>query len=199
MAVPPPSPAAHADKAALREALRAARAAHVQAIGKGGERAGAEAAAALLVPHIPPGAIVSVFLAFHDELDPAPLAAALQAAGRRIALPYLTDDTDMVFRGWAEGEALERGPFRMRQPLAAAEVLAPDIIVTPLLGFDRQGGRIGQGKSHYDRAFARHPGARRLGLAWSVQEVEAVPHDPWDVALHAVATEAAFIPMPVDA
>ena len=65
--------------------------------------------------------------------------------------------------------------------------------MTPLVAFDRRGGRIGQGASHYDRAFARFPGARRLGFAWALQEVEAVPHDPWDEGLHAIVTEREWI------
>ena len=47
--------------------------------------------------------------------------------------------------------------------------------------------------AYYDRAFAALPGARRIGYAWSVQEVQLVPLDPWDVPLHAVATEREWI------
>lgn len=199
MAVPPPPagarPAADPAKPALREALFARRAAHVAALGA---QATAEAsrAATLILPHIAPGAVVAVYLAFHDELDPAPLVERLTARGHHLALPALLDDTTMLFRSWSPGEPVERGPFRLRQPLPSAAECAPDIIVTPLVGFDRHGGRIGHGKSHYDRAFVRYAGARRLGLAWDCQEVERLPHDPWDVALHAVATETRFMPMP---
>ena len=81
----------------------------------------------------------------------------------------------------------------LRQPAVTSAECAPDLIVTPLLGFDRRGGRIGYGAGHYDRAFQRFPGARRIGFAWSVQQVDAVPLDPWDVPLHAVVTEREFI------
>jgi 5-formyltetrahydrofolate cyclo-ligase len=53
--------------------------------------------------------------------------------------------------------------------------------------------RLGQGAGFYDRAFARLPAARRIGLAWSAQEADALPADPWDVPLHAVATEKEWI------
>jgi 5-formyltetrahydrofolate cyclo-ligase len=202
MAVPPtPSPgggiAAHPDKPALREALRAARADHVAALGAEGARGAAEAAAALALPHIPAAATVALYLAIHDELDPDALIARLAERGQSLALPALYDATAMDFRRWQPGDPLERGPFRLRQPLATAERVAPDVIFTPVVGFDRHGGRIGQGKSHYDRALVRHPDAHRIGFAWSVQEVpERLPHDPWDVPLHAIVTELAFIPMP---
>lgn len=201
MAVPPLAPTGpgavpgHPDKPVLRAALRAKRAAHVAALGPDGERAGAEAAAAWLLPHLPPGGVVALYLKIQDEIDADPLIRALHARGQPLALPDLADSIQMYFRAWAPGDPLERGPFKLRQPPASAQDRAPEYIVTPLLGFDRRGGRIGQGASHYDRAFARYPGARRIGFAWSAQEVAEVPHDPWDMALHAVVTEREWIPI----
>lgn len=195
MAVPPPpSGALPADpaKPALRAALKARRQAHVAALGEAGARAGAERAAAAALPHLAADLVVGLYLALRYELDPAPLAASLHARGQRIAMPHLDDIRTMRFRAWTPGDPLERGPMRLRQPLPSAPELAPDLIVTPLLGFDRAGNRIGHGAGHYDRAFALFPGARRLGWAWSVQEEAAIPHDPWDVPLHAIVTEQGF-------
>ncbi|NIJ08904.1 5-formyltetrahydrofolate cyclo-ligase [Sphingomonas vulcanisoli] len=176
--------------------LRARRAALFEGLGEQSALREAEATADRLLPHIPPQAIVALYFKIQDEIDPQPLIERLHARGQRLALPHLTDRTTMYFRAWAPGDPLQRAVFKLRQPLATAAEVAPDIIVTPLLGFDRQGGRIGQGASHYDRAFSRFPGARRLGYAWSVQEVEAVPHDPWDIPLHAIATEREWIVVP---
>ena len=191
MAVPPPSP--DPAKIALRAELRARRAAHVAAIGAEAAQAAAEAAANHLLPHIPAGATVSLYLAMHDELDPAPLLDALHTRGHEIALPTLIDRTTMRFLAWAPGDPIEHGPMNLRQPCAEAAERAPDLIITPLTGFDLRGGRIGYGAGHYDRAFQRYPGAHRIGFAWAMQEVEKVPHDPWDVRLHAVATEKEFV------
>ena len=191
MAVPPPS--SDPAKVALRALLRARRTAHVAAIGVQAAKAAAQAAADLLLPHVPEGAAVSLYLAMHDELDPAPLLTALHARGRQIALPTLIDRTTMRFLTWGPGDPIEHGPMGLRQPLPSASELAPDLIVTPLTGFDRHGGRIGYGAGHYDRAFQRYPGAHRIGFAWAMQEVEHVPRDPWDVPLHAVVTEKEFV------
>lgn len=190
MAVPPPSP--DPAKIALRADLRARRADHVAAIGAHAADAAARAAADHVLPHIPGGATVSLYLAMHDELDPAPLLDALHARGHRIALPTLFDRTTMRFLVWQPGDPIEHGPMNLRQPLPNALECAPDLIVTPLTGFDLRGGRIGYGAGHYDRAFQRYPGAHRFGFAWAMQEVERVPNDPWDVRLHAVATERGF-------
>ena len=58
---------------------------------------------------------------------------------------------------------------------------------------DRRGNRLGQGAGQYDRAFAAHPAAWRIGVAWSVQQVDALAPDPWDVPLHAIVTESEWI------
>jgi 5-formyltetrahydrofolate cyclo-ligase len=197
MAVPPPSSfdplALDPAKVRLREQARVARSAHVAAIGTEGARSAAEQAAALLLPHVPERAVVALYLAMHDEIDPAPLADALHRQGNRLALPALYDESAMRFLTWTPGDRVERGPMRLRQPLASATEIAPDLIVTPLVGFDRFGHRIGYGAGHYDRVFQRFPGAHRFGLAFAEQEQVRIPHDPWDVPLHAIVTERAIV------
>jgi len=191
MAVPPPS--SDPAKGALRAALRARRSEHVAALGPSAARAAAEAAAENLLPHVPAGATVSLYLAMHDEIDPEPLADALHARGHALALPALIDRSTMRFLAWQPGDSVELGPMKLRQPPLSTPERAPDLIVTPLTGFDRLGGRIGYGAGHYDRAFQLYPGAHRIGLAWAIQEVETVPHDPWDVRLQAIVTERGFL------
>ena len=94
---------------------------------------------------------------------------------------------------WRAGDPLVGGPSGLLQPASDAAPLVPDMVLVPLIGFDRALHRLGQGAGYYDRACAVLSDARRIGLAWSVQEWPAVPCDPWDVPLHAVATERAWI------
>ena len=172
------------DKKALRAKLRAVRDAF--ALGQ----------APRLEPPSPylqrlhAGVVVASYLPIGGEADPAPLVAAARAAGCTLALPWVRDKASpLVFVRWERGAPLEDGPFGLRQPPRDSGEVAPDLILAPLVGFDRQLNRLGQGAGHYDRAFAAHPDAWRLGLAWSVQEVAALPADPWDVPLDAVLTE----------
>ena len=110
--------------------------------------------------------------------------------GPRQALPFVVDRSAPIrFLAWNPGDSLTTGPFGLRQPEADSPELAPDVILTPLVGFDARLNRLGQGAAHYDRAFARYGDARRVGVAWSVQEVPAIPADIWDVPLHAIITE----------
>ena len=140
---------------------------------------------ALLCPDV----VVATYAPIGNEADPAPLAAAARAAGCRIALPLVVDRaTPLRFLSW-DGEPLAPGPFGIMNPQADAEEVAPSIVLTPLLAFDAALNRLGQGAGHYDRAFAALPLALRIGVAWSAQAIPALPADPWDVPLHAIATE----------
>jgi len=140
------------------------------------------------------GQIVATYCPVGGEADPTVFNTAVLAARCELALPHVTDrTTPLRFLHWPRNGPLVRGPFNLHQPPADAPEVPPDIILTPLVGFDRRGNRLGQGAGHYDRAFARYPHAWRVGLAWSVQEVDALAPDPWDVPLHAVATETEWI------
>ena len=132
-----------------------------------------------------------------SEVDASALLAAVARLGKTLALPWLSSrNATLAFRQWALDEPLETAPFGFQQPLASARPCTPDLILTPLVGFDRALNRLGQGAGHYDRAFAEHPASLRIGLAWSVQECESLSADPWDVPLDAVLTEKEWITSP---
>lgn len=141
-----------------------------------------------------PGQVIAAYRPMGAEVDPALWVEAALHAGATIALPHVVDRAGaMRFLTWADGEELRIGAFGLHQPSPDAPECVPDIILTPLVGFDRRGNRLGQGAGHYDRAFADHSAAWRVGLAWGVQEVAALDPDSWDMPLHAVATESEWI------
>lgn len=115
----------------------------------------------------------------------AGVAAALPCFGAR--------DAEMAFVHWLPGDPVVPGPWRVLQPADASNRETPDLLLCPLLGFNRQGGRIGQGGGHYDRYSAAHPSALRIGIAWSVQEIDAMPLEGHDLPLDAVLTEQEWI------
>ena len=175
-------------KRALRARLRAARDAFVA--GKPAPIAVPDA----FLARLDRGLTVTSYVPIGSETDPSPLARAAVAAGCVLALPHVTVRSEpMRFLAWETEAALEAGPFGLSQPSALAAELRPDIILTPMLAFDAKLDRLGQGAGYYDGAFARFPDAWRVGVAWSVQQVEDLPVDPWDMALHAVVTEQGWI------
>lgn len=182
-------------KSEIRRTLRALRRGFVEDAEQKGDRERLERAVARRVlPHLGAAKRVAAYLTDGQEVDPLPILQALAEQGVATALPHLSDrQAPMRFLRWSPGWPLLMGPFGLRQPPAEAPEVEPELILAPLLGFDRTMGRLGQGAGFYDRAFARHPRARRIGIAWSVQELPEIPVDPWDVPLHAVATELEWI------
>lgn len=132
---------------------------------------------------------VAAYVAWGDEPDVLPALA-----GYPLALPFHRERSEtMDFQRWAPGEALAKGPWSTHQPADEGRPVEPALILCPLLGFDRAGGRLGQGGGHYDRYFATHPHILRIGVGWSVQEVDAIPAESTDARLDAVLTEQEFI------
>ncbi|OHT19809.1 MULTISPECIES: 5-formyltetrahydrofolate cyclo-ligase [Edaphosphingomonas] len=182
-------------KADLRRALRGRRRDFAALLDREGRlREAADALAAQALPHIRDARVIAGYWPIGSEADPRPLLHALHDRGRAVALPRVTTpESPMTFHRWRPGDTLVAGGHGLLQPADGAPALLPDLIVTPLVGFDRRLMRMGQGAGYYDRLFARFPDIRRIGLAWSAQEVEEVPADPWDMPLHAIATEREWI------
>jgi 5-formyltetrahydrofolate cyclo-ligase len=182
-------------KPKLRAELRARRDALVEGLDAGGRNFAFRRAPTPLQGLFASSQVVAGYVAVGSESDPAGLLEQAHAQGATIALPFVERrSVPMRFLQWQPGEPLIVGPYGLSQPdRASAREVAPDLFLAPLLGFDRRLHRLGQGAGFYDRAFARYPEAVRVGVAWSVQEVEMVPDDPWDVPLHAVLTEREWI------
>jgi 5-formyltetrahydrofolate cyclo-ligase len=147
--------------------------------------------------------VAALYHASGFEIDAAPLGEALRAMGWRIALPASeVVDAPVVFRGWGPGEPLAPDAVGIAAPLASAPELRPDIVIAPLIAFDRTGGRLGQGGGYYDRTLAGLRAGPKppafVGLAFSIQEVAHVPMEPHDQRLDAILTEKAFIPVAKD-
>jgi 5-formyltetrahydrofolate cyclo-ligase len=195
MAVPPPL-TGHSAKSDFRQMLREQRDARVSAMTTAARDAAASLCWTFAESACRDARVVAAYLPIGTEMGTAPIIAALHQLSAKIALPRVTSrSSPLQFFAWHPGEPLATGPFGLQQPANNAAEIDPDVILTPLLGFDRVGNRIGYGAGHYDRAFAAHPHARRVGIAWSFQHVPQIPVDPWDVPLHAIATEREWIPL----
>ncbi len=136
---------------------------------------------------------IAAFVPLPGEPDLRPLFPALAAGGARILLPVVgAAGTGLVFRPWREAATMVAGPLGTRHPADGPEE-QPDLVLVPLIAFDRTGNRLGRGGGHYDRTLAALPARRAIGVAWACREVDAVPVGPLDVRLDAIATEAGAI------
>lgn len=166
------------------------------------ERAAAAVAIAArpLPVALSPGAIVSGFSPLKSEINPVPLMRAFAAAGARLALPVVAGKgRPLTMRSWNFGEPLDSGVWGIREPKPEAPEVFPDILIVPLLAFDRAGHRIGYGAGYYDMTIARLRGMKpviALGIAYAAQEIAAVPATPRDSPLDLVLTERETIGFP---
>jgi len=143
------------------------------------------------------GMIVSGFMPLKTEINPLPLMRSFAAQGARLALPAIDGrGKPLIMRAFAFGDELASGQWGIREPKADAPEVAPDILLVPLLAFDRTGHRIGYGAGYYDMTIARLRAMKpvvAVGIAFAAQEIGEVPVTPRDARLDLVLTEREII------
>jgi 5-formyltetrahydrofolate cyclo-ligase len=156
-----------------------------------------QAAARLPLESLPPFEVVAGYVRHGAEISPAAVLARLQTAGAGIALPVtVAADEPLVFRAASPEHEHVADAAGVRAPPDDAEELVPDLLIVPLVAFDRNGGRLGQGGGHFDRTLEALDAKRRvfaIGLAYAGQEVAAVPAEEHDRRLDAILTEKEYI------
>jgi 5-formyltetrahydrofolate cyclo-ligase len=185
------------DTAAVVEQKRKMRASAKQTRAAAYSRIGASAAQKIAAHGIgftgaASGALVSGFSAIGDEIDPLPLMTKLGEQGFELCLPVMQGRGEaLIFRRWAPGDATAETIWGIREPLANAPEVEPDVVLAALLLFDAQGYRLGYGGGHYDRtlrALSEKKAIVSVGLAYDEQKVDSVPHLDYDVPLDWILT-----------
>lgn len=126
------------------------------------------------------------------EPDLRQLNRNLHDAGRRVCLSVTTPlGTPLQFRMWTPDCAMQEGRFGTMHPDGPPET--PDLILVPLLAFDRLGNRLGYGGGYYDRTLAAFSKARAVGFACAFQEADLLPHGLYDRPLSSIVTEREVI------
>ncbi len=160
--------------------------------------AAAETIAARSFPlRIERGTVVSGFSPMKTEINPIPLLRKLADAGARLALPAIAGrGKPLIMRAWNFGDPFKAGQWGIREPVAEAPEVAPDILIVPLAAFDRSGHRIGYGAGYYDMTInalrAKKP-VTAIGIAYAAQEIPQVPATKRDARLDLVLTEREVI------
>ncbi len=183
-------------------ALRREATARRDALLADARNAAAEAIAARPFPlPMTPDVIVSGFMPLKTEINPLPLLRKLVGQGARLALPVIAGrGKPLIMRAWHFDDPLDRGQWGIREPTAEAPEIEPDIVLVPLLAFDRAGQRIGYGAGYYDQTLAQLRARKTVaavGIAFAAQEVPTVPSTPRDERLDLVLTEREVIDLRV--
>ena len=147
---------------------------------------------------------VAVYLAMAGEVGLGSTIEAGWRAGCLLHVPRIANRRRcrMGFVPFPPGASLRANPnaYGIAEPVASANAaISPrtlDAVLMPVVGFDRQGNRLGMGAGYYDRALRRRRDRTRawrrprlIGIAFACQEVARIEPSPWDVALDCVVTE----------
>lgn len=138
-------------------------------------------------------AILGGYWPMGTEMDVRPALVALDRIGVLQCLPEVSaKDRPLRFRAWSPSEPLVEGDHGTFHPCATEPLMRPDVVLVPLLAFDKRGYRIGWGGGYYDRTLEllRKTGdVTAIGVAYSAQEVDQVPTDDYDQPVDWIITE----------
>lgn len=189
-------------RAQLRRHLRAQR----RALGRQAQRKAARGLYRQLAQHplFRRATHIALYLPNDGEIDPRPLLRAAQQRGKATYLPVLSPwpRSKMVFQRIRPGERLQKNRFGIDEPRRnrkqQRKVWTLDLVLLPLVGFDRHGARLGMGVGFYDRSMAYRALRKNwhkptlLGLAHECQQVERLSMASWDVPLQGTVTDKAW-------
>ena len=142
------------------------------------------------------GRIVGAYWPLRGEPDLREWLERVASRGDRYALPVVVErHAPLVFRTWRRSEKLERGVWNIPVPTAGEEV-CPDVVIAPIVGYDRNAYRLGYGGGYFDRTLAVIP--RRpmiIGVGYSQAAIATIYPQPHDIPMDKIVTEQElFIP-----
>ncbi len=144
---------------------------------------------------------IAFYVANDGELDPSHLMANAWAMGKKCYLPVLTPthEKSLLFAPYEPDAPMSFNQFGIPEPTVSArhrlKARYLDLIIMPLVAYDKKGNRLGMGGGYYDRTLsflnvrARWIKPRIVGLGYSFQEVPSIESESWDVPLSYIATE----------
>ena len=134
---------------------------------------------------------VGLYWPFQREFDPRHAMLHFRKSGARAALPVVTGKgVPLTFRQWWPGVAMTRGVFDLPMP-DGTEVVQPQALLMPPVGFDSAGFRLGYGGGYFDRTLAAMaPQPLKIGLAFELSRMSTIHPQPFDIPMDFVITEA---------
>lgn len=140
------------------------------------------------------GTVVSAYWPIRGEPELRPLLKLLAREGIRTALPVVVEkNRPMVFREWRSGDRLKRGIWKIPVPAEGA-VVQPDVIIAPVVGFDRAGYRLGYGGGYFDRTLATFESAPLvLGIGYAFASLDTIHPQPFDIRMSRIITDEGIV------
>jgi 5-formyltetrahydrofolate cyclo-ligase len=137
-------------------------------------------------------ALISFYWPFRGEFDARPLITDLLACGWPTALPVVVQKQGpLEFRLWTPGAPMVDGVWNIPVP-RDGDVVTPDIVLGPLVGFDENRYRLGYGGGYFDRTLAAlAPRPLAIGIGYEFSRLDTIHPQPFDQRFDIIVTEAA--------
>jgi 5-formyltetrahydrofolate cyclo-ligase len=129
---------------------------------------------------------ISFYWPIGSEIDTRPSMAALNDFGSLISLAS-TEKNNIIYRLWMPDDLIKIN--KMGIQIDTQEVNKPDIIICPLIGFDKNLNRLGRGGGYYDKSLLKLNNTIKIGFAYSIQEIDKVPMEKHDINMDAIITD----------
>ena len=146
------------------------------------------------LPEVQRAESVFAFISYGNEVDTHGLLQYFLDKGTILAVPKILPEQGMVairLHSWDDLVPAQMGILTPRENGERCD--SPEVIITPGLGFTREGYRIGYGRGYYDRWFSQHTAGLKIGIAFEAQIRNDLPVDDRDVPVDIIVTEKQLI------
>ena len=136
------------------------------------------------------GKVIGGYYPYNYEIDAIEILINLEQQNYQISLPKIKKNSQMDFFYWSSQDPLQINKYGIPEP-TSDKMVAPNILLVPLVAFDKNYNRIGYGGGFYDRYIKRIKKIKKIitiGLAYSFQRIDQIPADKYDVKLDFIVT-----------
>lgn len=140
---------------------------------------------------------VLVYASKQPEVETGQLIEEMIARGIRVVVPIIEREARNLRLSYLRSPSLlSPSTFSVPEPIGHEIPADPTdicVVIVPMIAFDARGHRLGYGAGYYDRFLSRHPHMKKIGVAFSCQEVDLIPADENDVCMDLIVTEKGII------
>ena len=137
--------------------------------------------------------IIGGYFPYNYEVNIMPILEKFENLNYSLLLPKIDKNSQMNFFNWSTKDPLNINQYGIPEPITS-KIKYPDVLLVPLVAYDKNFNRIGYGGGFYDRYIKRIKKIKKIitiGIAYSFQRVDKVPVDKYDIKLDFIITEKA--------
>ncbi len=139
-------------------------------------------------------ACVMAYYSHKNEPNLMALMHALLDMGKKVALPYVADNDNLIAVGYTFDSVMKSNIYGIAEPIIMneSEQAEPDIVLVPGIAYDMALNRIGYGVGYFDR-FLKETTALKIGICYDMQIVVSIDAEPYDISMDMLVTEKRVI------